>query len=88
MTLLQMLAGMRIAQQGQVLLVTSVSGSLIRQICGETWGYSPDRATVLRLTAGKPHHGDAGASDEDIERALTLSGALPFVRSRKTASTT
>ncbi len=87
-TLLQMLAGMRIAQQGQVRWITSASVSLIRRICAATWGAEPDRETLFRFAAGKPDDGEPEASDEDIERALTLSGALPLCRSRKTASTT
>ncbi len=60
-TLLQMLAGMRIAQQGQVLLDNISIGSSIRQICGETWGYSARPGDCSLVRCGKPHHGDAGS---------------------------
>lgn len=52
-TLLQMLAGMRIAQQGRCCWITSVSGSLIRQICGETWGYSARPGDCSLVRCGK-----------------------------------
>ncbi len=60
-TLLQMLAGMRIAQQGQVLLDNINIGQLDPADLRHDMGLlEPDRTTVLWFAAGKPHHGDAG----------------------------
>ncbi len=83
-TLLQMLAGMRIAQQGQVLLDNISIGQLDPADLRRDMGLLSQTGRLFfgslreNLTMGMPE-----ASDEDIERALTLSGALPLCRSRK-----
>ncbi|GHL45276.1 hypothetical protein ECZU29_01260 [Escherichia coli] len=88
-TLLQMLAGMRIAQQGQVLLDNISIGQLDPADLRRDMGLLSQTGRLFfgslreNLTMGMPE-----ASDEDIERALTLSGRCRLCRSRKTASTT
>lgn len=83
-TLLQMLAGMRIAQQGQVLLDNISIGQLDPADLRRDMGLLSQTGRLFfgslreNLTMGMPE-----ASDEDIERALTLSGALPFVQKQK-----
>ena len=83
-TLLQMLAGMRIAQQGQVLLDNISIGQLDPADLRRDMGLLSQTGRLFfgslreNLTMGMPE-----ASDEDIERALILSGALPFVQKQK-----
>lgn len=83
-TLLQMLAGMRIAQQGQVLLDNISIGQLDPADLRRDMGLLSQTGRLFfgslreNLTMGMPE-----ASDEDIERALTLSGALQFVQKQK-----
>ena len=83
-TLLQMLAGMRIAQQGQVLLDNISIGQLDPADLRRDMGLLSQTGRLFfgslreNLTMGMPE-----ASDEDVERALTLSGALPFVQKQK-----
>lgn len=83
-TLLQMLAGMRIAQQGQVLLDNISIGQLDPADLRRDMGLLSQTGRLFfgslreNLTMGMPE-----ASDEDIERALTLSGRCPLCRSRK-----
>lgn len=79
-----MLAGMRIAQQGQVLLDNISIGQLDPADLRRDMGLLSQTGRLFfgslreNLTMGMPE-----ASDEDIERALTLSGALPFVQKQK-----
>ena len=75
---------MRIAQQGQVLLDNISIGQLDPADLRRDMGLLSQTGRLFfgslreNLTMGMPE-----ASDEDIERALTLSGALPFVQKQK-----
>ncbi|MGK3632433.1 type I secretion system permease/ATPase [Enterobacter cloacae] len=83
-TLLQLLAGMRIAQQGQVLLDNISISQLDPADLRRDMAFLSQHARLFfgslreNITMGMPD-----ASDEDIERALILSGAMPFVQKQK-----
>lgn len=83
-TLLQMLAGMRMAQQGQVLLDNININQLDPADLRRDMGLLSQTARLFfgsvreNITMGMP-----GASDEEIVRALTISGAMPFVQKQK-----
>ncbi|EPM0023332.1 type I secretion system permease/ATPase [Citrobacter farmeri] len=83
-TLLQMMAGMHIAQQGQVLLDNISISQLDPADLRRDMGLLSQTARLFfgsvreNITMGMPE-----ASDEEIERALTMSGAMPFVQKQK-----
>lgn len=83
-TLLQLLAGMQIAQQGQVLLDHISIGQLDPADLRRDMAFLSQHARLFfgslreNITMGMPD-----ASDDDIERALILSGAMPFVQKQK-----
>lgn len=83
-TLLQLLSGMQTAQQGQVLLDNISINQLDPADVRRDMGLLNQNARLFfgsireNITMGKPQ-----ASDEDIQRALMLSGALSFVQKQK-----
>lgn len=83
-TLLQMMAGLHLPQQGQVLLDNISIGQLDPADLRRDMGLLSQTARLFfgsireNITMGMPE-----ASDEEIERALTLSGAMPFVQKQK-----
>lgn len=83
-TLLQLLSGMQTVQQGQVLLDNISINQLDPADVRRDMGLLNQNARLFfgsireNITMGKPQ-----ASDEDIQRALMLSGALSFVQKQK-----
>lgn len=83
-TLLQLLSGMQMVQQGQVLLDNININQLDPADIRRDMGLLNQNARLFfgsireNITMGKPQ-----ASDEDIERALILSGAMDFVQQQK-----
>ncbi|MBP9643689.1 MAG: ATP-binding cassette domain-containing protein, partial [Budvicia sp.] len=83
-TLLQLLSGMQIAESGQLLLDGINMPLLDPADVRRDMGMLTQNARLFfgtvreNLTMGMPL-----ATDEDIVRALTLSGALPFVQSQQ-----
>ncbi|WP_411752043.1 type I secretion system permease/ATPase [Serratia sp. (in: enterobacteria)] len=83
-TLLQLLSGMQTVQQGQVLLDNISISQLDPADVRRDMGLLNQNARLFfgsireNITMGKPQ-----ASDEDIQRALMLSGAINFVQKQK-----